>query len=146
MCFPLATSLCRAMVPAAVAHILRGREVVSRRAHNPVTEVRILPPRPFLASDVKYVGVDVAVYVDSLANHGWKLRGKCVKSCHLLADTVAELDVFAESIGLKRAWRQEGTLTHYDLVASKQRAAIQNGAVLLSVKDFLEFMEKHRKR
>lgn len=74
----------------------------------------------------------MAVYVDPLLNHGWVLKGQRVKSCHLLADTDEELHAFAQRLGLKREWAHDGSLLHYDLVASKRSRAVQLGAEELS--------------
>lgn len=51
-------------------------------------------------------------------------------ACHLFADTEAELDEFAQQIGLKLTWKQHsGTYkVHYDLTKSKRRQAIAAGA------------------
>lgn len=43
----------------------------------------------------------VSCYVDGLANRDWKLRGHNVLSCHLIADTLAELHEMAGAIGMK---------------------------------------------
>ena len=69
------------------------------------------------------------VYVDVLSpclrNKNWKYD----KSCHLFADTVTELNIFAQSIGLKLSWFQGHTyFPHYDLTANKRLQAIKNGA------------------
>ncbi len=71
------------------------------------------------------------VYVDPLMDHGWRLG----PSCHLWADSLPELHVFATSIGLKPAWFQPDTgrgaraLPHYDLTASRRAAAVAAGAI-----------------
>ena len=71
----------------------------------------------------------MSVYVDPLMQHGWKLRGHVVKSCHLYADTLDELHTMAERIGLKRKWFQEHPfLPHYDLTAVRRLAALRAGA------------------
>lgn len=80
----------------------------------------------------------MAVYVDPLINYGWKLG----PSCHLTADTIEELHLFAESIGMKRAWFQKGggwrEIPHYDLTAGKRKAAVSKGAVELSRNEMVE--------
>ncbi len=74
----------------------------------------------------------MSAYVDDLRHNGWKLYGAPVKSCHLFADTPAELHELAARIGLKRSWAQQehkqGGLLHYDLVLSKRILALQAGA------------------
>lgn len=72
----------------------------------------------------------MSVYVDDLAEHGWRLG----PSCHLFADSVPELHAFADRLGLKRAWFQldEGKrrpIPHYDLTAKRRAAAVALGAV-----------------
>lgn len=74
----------------------------------------------------------MAVFVDSLMNHGWVLRGKNVESCHLCADSLEELDEFAVNIGMKTSWRHKD---HYDLVASKRALAIARGAIDCGVRE-----------
>lgn len=79
----------------------------------------------------------MTVYVDWLMNHGWYLRGRRVQSCHMMADSDRELEAFALGIGLKTEWMQwsKGAL-HYDLTASKRRAAVTAGAVELTRETF----------
>lgn len=69
----------------------------------------------------------MTVYVDD-ARIAW--RGK--RWCHLQADTIEELHAFAESIGLKREWFQEGSrpeADHYDVSESLRERAVAEGAV-----------------
>lgn len=71
------------------------------------------------------------VYVDTLLDFGWS-KGA---SCHMVADTEEELHVMADNIGLKRSWFQNKPMElcpHYDLVASKRKLAVQNGAIELN--------------
>lgn len=76
------------------------------------------------------------VYVDPLMNHGWKLRGKSVKSCHLFADSLDELFELADKIGLKRSWFQDNSrLQHFDITESKRIQAIEAGAVELDKRE-----------
>lgn len=75
----------------------------------------------------------MATFVDMLINYGWKLG----PSCHLLADTEEELHAMAESIGMKRSWFQDGdshSMPHYDLVESRRKKAIANGAIEINRK------------
>lgn len=60
--------------------------------------------------------------------------------CHMMADTDAELDKMADTIGVSRRWKQEdpskraytvGSLVHYDIAKSKRTLAIKAGAVPL---------------
>ncbi len=66
------------------------------------------------------------IYVDFLIDYGWKLGA----SCHMMADSLDELNSFAKSIGLKPEWiDKKGQVLHYDLTASKRKIAIQKGAI-----------------
>ena len=75
----------------------------------------------------------MAVYVDGLkACRPWGKWRQYRQSCHLFADTLRELHVFAGSIGLKREWAQTpagGRFPHYDLTPSKRKDAVAGGAV-----------------
>lgn len=74
----------------------------------------------------------MTVYVDQLENWGWKMRGRIVASCHMFTDTVdlTDLHAMAAQIGMKRAWFQQvRAAPHYDLTASRRRAAVALGAV-----------------
>lgn len=66
----------------------------------------------------------MAVYVDKAANP----FGRMV-TCHMLADTVAELHEFAARIGLKREWFQPASRPHYDLSKAKRAEALAAGAI-----------------
>lgn len=83
------------------------------------------------------------VYVDALIDFGWKLG----PSCHMTADTLEELHALADKIGLKRSWFQPGevSLPHYDLVESKRKLAIANGAIELTRREAVERLRKARK-
>ena len=54
--------------------------------------------------------------------------------CHMMADSVPELDAFATgTLGLRREWRQDKRSgVHYDLTAPKVRLALRSGARLIS--------------
>lgn len=89
----------------------------------------------------------MTVYVDPLANWGWRLRGRTVPSCHLFTDTL-ELDALhavAEAIGMKRSWFQDKvTAPHYDLTPSRRLAAIQAGAVEIDRRGAAEIWRMRR--
>ena len=78
----------------------------------------------------------MAVWVDPLKDWGWRLG----PSCHLLADSEAELHAFAASIGLHRSWFQDQRLFHYDLTAARRAAAVRAGALEL---DWHESILRH---
>lgn len=82
----------------------------------------------------------MAVYVDALVNWGWKIRGRATPSCHMFADTDDELHAMATAIGLKRSWAQRMSdplqmRRHYDLVPSKRAAAVESGAIEISLRE-----------
>lgn len=62
---------------------------------------------------------------------------------HLVTSSpdIEELHQFAESIGLKRSWFQEYTKVghlyrpHYDVTDNKRAAALQAGAIAISIKE-----------
>ena len=73
------------------------------------------------------------VYVDPLLTCIPSSNWKWNKSCHLFADTVEELHVFAKRIGLKRAWFQDkNKLKHYDLNEIRRIIAVKYGAIQVS--------------
>jgi hypothetical protein len=79
------------------------------------------------------------VYVDPLYNYGGSAAFKWKNSCHMFADTEWELHVFAIRIGLKRSWFQDRRrgprrFPHYDLNASRRRAAVKCGAIQLELR------------
>ena len=74
-------------------------------------------------------------YVDEmrlvpLANP-WKYR----ESCHLMADTEAELEAFARRLGLRPSYRHND---HYDLTGNKRRQAVQAGAIEITQRQMVE--------
>lgn len=86
----------------------------------------------------------MSIYVDPLIDYGWKYG----PSCHLTADTVEELHVFAISIGMKKSWFQISKgrdIPHYDLTGSKRRLAVLKGAIELSRKEMGERVMAHIK-
>lgn len=73
------------------------------------------------------------VYVDRLFGHGGSATFKWTESCHMFADTLAELHAFAASIGLKRSWFQVSRtgFPHYDLTKGKRIEAVNRGAITI---------------
>ena len=79
------------------------------------------------------------IFVDKLrpclSNENWEHD----ISCHLFADTINELKLFAGLIGLKESWFQDNKrLPHYDLTEGMRIKAIKYGAVEMSNKDVLK--------
>lgn len=79
----------------------------------------------------------MTVYVDRLIGYGQAPKagaeryfGNGKQSCHMTADTRAELDQFAERIGLRRTWVQfdpGDEFPHYDLTPNKRAQALRAG-------------------
>ncbi|PLA73422.1 DUF4031 domain-containing protein [Hydrogenovibrio sp. SC-1] len=67
----------------------------------------------------------MAIYVDNIRIQ-WRSR----KWCHLVADSLDELHVFAEELGLKRAWFQKNaSYPHYDVTIEVRAKALRIGAL-----------------
>lgn len=84
------------------------------------------------------------IYVDWLMSYGWKLYGKYVDSCHLFTNDkdIEPLHQLAEKIGLRRQYFQNKKgFPHYDLIESKRKLAIKNGATELTAKDKYKWMD-----
>lgn len=86
----------------------------------------------------------MSVYVDPIAPCICCEQWNYDFACHLIGDTAAELHAFASSIGLKRAWFQDGRLAHYDLAVNKRREAVKLGAIQLDAKTFIQKARKQR--
>jgi hypothetical protein len=74
----------------------------------------------------------MAVYVDDMqAPFGRMIM------CHMIADTRAELDAMADTIGVRRKWIQHaGTKhEHYDIARSKRALAVRAGAQEITWRD-----------
>jgi hypothetical protein len=85
----------------------------------------------------------MAVYVDEIMacipNKNWKWT----KACHLVADTLDELHLFAAKLGLKRAWFQNNPrLPHYDLTEGRRKKAVELGAVEIDRKGLAARMKR----
>lgn len=79
----------------------------------------------------------MSVYVDALMDHGWVLRGRPTRSCHMIADSESELHLMAQTIGMRREWFQPKSFPHYDLTPSRRRKAVYCGAIELGRADFV---------
>lgn len=83
------------------------------------------------------------IYVDPLMWHGWRVRGRQIKSCHLFTDgEIEELHLFAEKIGMRRAWFQNSRIPHYDLTPQRRRVAVAAGAKELTREKTVEMWRK----
>ena len=87
------------------------------------------------------------VYVDILLPC---IRSSCWrydKSCHLFADSIEELKLFADGIGLKMEWFQSSKkFPHFDLTANKRRMAVLNGAKEVGKRFVVKFMKKTNRK
>lgn len=81
----------------------------------------------------------MAVYID----HAGNKFGRMIM-CHMLADTVAELHVFAANIGMRREWFQAYSRPHYDLSRAKRAEAVRAGAVELGRTELVAMMQRQR--
>lgn len=89
----------------------------------------------------------MTVYVDALANWGWKMRGRIVQSCHMFADGVdlEELHRMAVQIGMKREWFQAHRVApHYDLTKSRRDLALGLGVVAVGRRDASRIWRERR--
>lgn len=72
----------------------------------------------------------MAVYVDK-ARH----RYRRMIMCHMMADTLEELHMMADKIGLNRKWFQGKSTPHYDVCLSFRKKAVQLGAIEVGMKE-----------
>lgn len=82
----------------------------------------------------------MSVYVDRARNAFGRM-----KMCHMLADTLEELHVMADKIGIQRKWFQNGGTPHYDICQSKRELALKNGALEADRYKVVELVRKYRK-
>lgn len=76
----------------------------------------------------------MSVYVDDMyAGYGQ------MKMCHMIADSRAELDTMADTIGVQRKWLQKADTPreHYDVCMSKRALAVANGAVEITWRELV---------
>lgn len=89
----------------------------------------------------------MTVYVDRLAEWGWKPKGTAIASCHLFTDTLdlSELHDIAARIGMQPAWFQDKkSAPHYDLNAERRSAAVALGVVELDWDDSVRVWKARR--
>lgn len=87
------------------------------------------------------------IYVDELMSHGWILRGRTIRSCHMFSDTLEfeALHALAARIGLRRSWFQgKASTPHYDLTTAKRAEAIAAGAVSVDRRRAVEIWRARR--
>jgi len=81
----------------------------------------------------------MAIYIDTPIK-GWS---------HMIADSIEELHIFAQTIGIKKCWFQNKrgkNQPHYDVKESKFKDAINQGATLVSSKEIVEFLKLNYKK
>ncbi len=89
----------------------------------------------------------MSVYVDEMEPCIQSEKWPYPQACHLAADSVEELQVFARRIGLMRSWFQsKSELPHYDLTAGMRYRAIRLGAIEIDKEKVVEMMRKYRLR
>jgi len=87
----------------------------------------------------------MSIYVDLLRPCSPNGHWRYAASCHLFADSVEELKVFAQGLGLKPEWFQDHQLMpHFDLTPGMRLKAVQAGAIELGMKATAEFMMKRK--
>lgn len=83
----------------------------------------------------------MAIYVDGLHYPGHGRRW-----CHLVADSIEELDAMAETLGLRAEWKEDaGTpREHFDLPASHRALALAHGAVPVTRRELAQLLRRKR--
>ena len=67
----------------------------------------------------------MAIYIDNV-----QIEWRGNKWCHMVADSIDELQFFAKKIGLKSEWFQtSGSYPHYDVTIETRIYALKLGAV-----------------
>lgn len=85
----------------------------------------------------------MAVYIDPVFSYGGSATFRWKDSCHLYADTLEELHVFAiQKLFMHRAWFQDKRLPHYDLTKTKAKLALARGAVQHTRREAWTFWNK----
>lgn len=89
----------------------------------------------------------MSVYVDEMSTCIQSEKWPYKYACHLVADSVEELQEFAMRLGLHPSWFQNKPESpHYDLTTRMRQRAIRLGAIALSRKKFLKLMRKYHSR
>jgi len=86
------------------------------------------------------------VYVDQLKPCRTNRRWPWKESCHLIADTRAQLLDFGERMGLRADWFQNGEVPHFDLTAGMRARAVRLGAMPLEDGEFVKVIRNLRPR
>lgn len=87
----------------------------------------------------------MSVYVDEMRVCIQTRSWPYTHACHLVADSVEELQAFALLMGLHHSWFQnKPELPHYDLTTRMRKKAVRMGAFQVNRKKFLKLMKKYR--
>lgn len=89
----------------------------------------------------------MAIYVDDMRKPV-KLNRFTANWSHLYADTSQELTQFAQKLGLKQTWLQNGGTwkEHYDVTDETRKKALQLGAIPTTYRETATFMNKRRQK
>lgn len=66
--------------------------------------------------------------------------------CHMVSDSIDELHLFAERIGVKRCWfenKRGKNQPHYDIKGYSVTKALREGAKMVSRKKLLYFLKEN---
>lgn len=82
----------------------------------------------------------MVVYVDN-----YKGRFGRMTMCHMVADTLNELNTMADLIGIPRHHLQRDghRVTHYDICMSKRTLAVKHGAVEITTREMVRRFPSH---
>ena len=83
----------------------------------------------------------MAVYVDKVNMPYGRMT-----MCHMVADSMVELLVMADTIGVARRWFQPFSYPHFDICLAKRQQAVMKGAIEVSRKEFVNVMNRYRER
>jgi hypothetical protein len=83
----------------------------------------------------------MSVYVDNMQATFGRM-----KMCHMIADTLDELNEMADTIGVARKWIQNSRsgMIHYDVCLSKRALAVKAGAIEIDRRQLVEKMREAR--
>lgn len=82
----------------------------------------------------------MSVYVDKLREYRTR------KWCHLLADSIDELETFARKMGLYPDWYQPKSYPHYDLTEKRRIQALKMGAIEITDNELVNLIRKGRNK
>lgn len=89
----------------------------------------------------------MTVYVDELRDYPVSGRWRYGRACHMTADTLEELHVFARKLQLLRSWFQpHERWPHYDLTANRRALAVSLGAIEISAREFVKRFLREKDR